>query len=39
MTSQDELVAKSFQSLLVAEDKRVRLDCRTRGLDYLNRGA
>ncbi|GFZ48103.1 hypothetical protein JCM24511_05851 [Saitozyma sp. JCM 24511] len=36
---EDDLVAKSFQSLLVAEDKHVRLGCRTRGLDYLNRGA
>ncbi|KAK4684099.1 DNA-directed RNA polymerase III subunit RPC5, partial [Tremellales sp. Uapishka_1] len=35
--AEDEKVAESLERLLVPEEKRVRLECKTRGLDYLNK--
>ena len=33
----DPEVLQQLESLLVSEEKRVRLECRTRGLDYLDK--
>lgn len=34
---QDESVLEKLAELLVPEEKRGRLECRTRGLDYLDK--